>query len=103
MKRANLIRGVRDVEGSILCGKVVNHASNSDLKESIIRNSDHSAEDFVLGLKVPGIGSYLGSVGVKVDGWDGGREGIHFSLVGSNLVLQSTEGLQKTLGFRVNF
>ena len=42
MKRANLIRGVRDVEGSILCGKVVNHASNSDLKESIIRNSDHS-------------------------------------------------------------
>ena len=99
MKRANLIRGVGDVEGSILCGKVVNHASNSDLKESIIRNSDHSGTNE----RIPGIGSYLGSVGVKVDGWDGGREGIHFSLVGSNLVLQSTEGLQKTLGFRVNF
>ena len=40
---------------------------------------------------------YLGTVGVKVNGWDGGGEGVHFSLVGRNLVLQSTEGLQKNL------
>ena len=40
---------------------------------------------------------YLGTVRVKVNGWDGGGEGVHFSLVGRNLVLQSTEGLQKNL------
>lgn len=38
---------------------------------------------------------YLCTVGVKVDGWDGCWEGVHFPLVGSNLVLQSTECLEK--------
>ena len=43
----------------------------------------------------PGRSYYLGAVGVKVDGWDGGGEGVHFPLVGGNLVLQSTKSLQK--------
>ena len=41
--------------------------------------------------------SYLGAVGVEVNGWDGGGEGVHFSLVGGNFVLQSTKGLKNNL------
>ena len=36
---------------------------------------------------------HLGPVGVEVDGGHGGGEGVHFPLVGGNLVLQGAEGL----------
>ena len=36
---------------------------------------------------------HLGPVGVEVYGGHGGGEGVHFPLVGGNLVLQGAKGL----------